>query len=229
MRSATFILACTLGAAAPLQVASVERTGLPPYEGPRIYRIEGGGCATLRIGEILILRREGDPRQPGRLEVLSVHGTHAQAKLAVPGETFPLKGDVAVRTELLQVLPTIPPAAPGPLPPPQTFQPTTLAPAPPEASAIPSREPIFFLAGDASLSPGAYLKLQAWTEGWGREGRWWVECPQVQAGGEALAQARIAVLATELQRLGIAAVHIRYGPAEAGGRYDAIYVMREPW
>ena len=48
------LLALLLGPfawASPLLVASVGRAGLPPYEGTeRVYRLEGLGCPTLRVG-----------------------------------------------------------------------------------------------------------------------------------------------------------------------------------
>jgi len=127
--------ACAL-AAAPLRVVSVDRPGLPPYEDDqRVYRLEGPECRTLRVGEILPLRRQGEPRRLGKLEVLSVHLDHADARLAEAGETFPLKGDEALCREPLRALPLAASASPSPLPAMDALRP--LPPRPAVAAAKP--------------------------------------------------------------------------------------------
>lgn len=217
----------------PLQIVSVGRVGLPPYDdSQRVYRLEGSGCATLRVGEVVVLKREGERRHLGRLEVLSVHLDHAQAKLLQAGETFPLKGDLAVRMELLRPLPELPkPVAGRPLPVQATLQPKLL-----KASLVRSfgegstyREPIYFLKGDASLSPGAMAKLRSWAESWGSKNQWTLECPQSPGMLSTLLQERVSALREELQRLGVVQLEVRAVPPEPPGRYDAIYVMSEPW
>ncbi|HWQ09147.1 MAG TPA: hypothetical protein VN436_08570, partial [Holophaga sp.] len=101
---------CTMMAALPLRLTSVDRVGLPPYEGSeKVYRVEGPACGVLRVGERLTLRRERDPRSVGQLEVLRVYPDHAETRLAASGETFPLKGDLVLRAEPLPALPEIPP------------------------------------------------------------------------------------------------------------------------
>lgn len=237
MRWLALFLGITLAAQSqaglPLQIVSVGRTGLPPYENSeRVYRLEGSGCATLRVGEVVVLKREGERRNLGRLEVLSVHLDHAQAKLAQVGETFPLKGDLAVRMELLRPMPELPKGLETrPLPVQASLQPKVL-----KASLVRSfgegttyREPIYFLKGDASLSPGAVAKLRTWAESWGLKNQWTLECPQAPGTLSTLLQERVSALREELTRLGVAHLEVRAVPQEAAGRYDAIYVMSEPW
>jgi hypothetical protein len=213
----------------PLLVTSVGRVGLPPYEGTeRIYRLEGTGCQTLRVGEVLVLQRQGERRSLGRLEVLSVHQDHAQARLSLAGDTFPLKGDLAIRTEQFLTLPEVPVAVQQPIPGLEALRPQTITHVLPRSvgqGAI-YREPIYFIKGDASLSPGAQAKLKAWVATWGAEGQWSLECPQATA---ALSTLRTSALRSELQRLGIPSLEIQPLPEELSGRYDAIYVKKEPW
>lgn len=223
-----FLLSGGLWAASALRIVSVGRIGLPPYEqSDRIYRLEGPGCPVLRVGELLVLKREGERRDLGRLEVLSIHTDHAEAKLTTPGETFPLKGDLAVRTELLHGLPAISvPAFPAPLPSLASLRPRTVAEALPRAQGPAHREPIYFLKGDASLSPGALVKLQTWVDQWGPQGQWILDGPRALS---TLHQERLSALRAELQRLGIPVLEIRAMAEEPPGRYDAIYIMKEPW
>jgi hypothetical protein len=227
-----FLLACLLGsfagATVPLLVTSVERTGLPPFEGTeRIYRLEGTGCQTLRVGEVLVLKRPGERRNLGGLKILSVHSDHALARLSQPGDTFPLKGDQAVRTELFLALPEVPVAAQAPLAKLESLRPHTLTRTlpPPVGQGPIHREAIFFIKGDASLSPGAQVKLRAWVAAWGVEGQWSLECPP--APGE-LAALRASALRSELQGLGVPALEIKPLPEEPTGRYDAVYVTQGP-
>jgi len=211
----------------PLLVTAVERPGLPPYEGTeRTYRLEGAGCQTLRVGEALVLQRQGEVRALGRLVILSVHLDHAMAGLSVPGATFPLKGDLAVRTEHFQPLPGMPSAPVVTLPSAEALLPSTITRSLPRSfgQGEVRREPIFFLKGDTSLSPGALSKLKAWVETWGLTGQWSLECPP--AG---LSERRAAALRSELQRLGVPSLEVRPLPEEPSGRYDAVYVQKEPW
>jgi hypothetical protein len=203
--------------------------GLPPYEGSeRVYRLEGSACQTLRVGEVLILQRQGERRSPGRLEILSLHLDHAQARLAMPGETFPLKGDLAVRTELFHALPEVPVAAPNPIPAVDTLRPRTITRILPRSvgQGTVYREPIYFLQGDATLSPGAQTKLRVWVESWGLQGQWSLKCPP---GVDPLSTLRTSILRAELQRLGVPSLEIQPQAEEAPGKYDAIYVQKEPW
>ncbi len=223
------LVGCFVWAAPPLLVVSVGRVGLPPYEGTeRIYRLEGGGCQTLRVGELLVLQRPGERRGLGRLEILSVHPDHAQSRLSVPGDTFPLKGDEAIRAELLGTLPELPVAVPAPIPAMATLRPQTITRALPRSfePGATYREPIYFLKGDASLSPGAQTKLRAWVESWGAKGQWSLECPPAP---DTLSTLRSLALRSELQRLGIPSLEILPLPEEPTERYDAIYVKKAPW
>lgn len=223
------LLGCLVWAAPPLRVVSVGRVGLPPYEGPeRIYRLEGVGCQTLWVGEILVLQRPGERRGLGRLEILSVHPDHAQSRLSVPGDTFPLKGDLAIRAELLGALPEIPVAVSAPISAMATLRPRTITRALPRSfdPGATYREPIYFLKGDASLSPGAQTKLRAWVESWGAKGQWSLECPQAP---DTLSTLRSLALRSELQRLGIPSLGILPLPEEPTERYDPIYVKKAPW
>jgi hypothetical protein len=227
MKWLLFLLGPLAWAVPPLLVTAVERQGLPPYEGTeRAYRLEGTGCQTLRVGETLVLQRQGEVRPLGRLEILSVHQDHALAKLALAGETFPLKGDLAVRTELFQALPGMPAVSLAPLPAAEALRPKAIARSLPRSFGPGEvrREPIFFLKGDASLSPGALAKLRAWVEIWGPSGQWSLECPPAS-----LTDQRAGALRAELQRLGVPSLELQPLPEEPPGRYDAIYVKKEPW
>jgi hypothetical protein len=230
MKACAFLLGTALCAASPLRVAAVLRTGLPPYDGAaKVYRLEGPDCAALKVGESLVLKRAGERRSLGRLEVVSVRADHADTRLAEPGELFPLKGDLAWRLEEILALPATPVSVPGsPLPKAAALQPATVArPVPAAAERRPAhREPVFFLKGDASLSPGAHAKLRAWVEAWGAGARWTLESP---AGADpALTDARTAALRAELNQLGVPSLEVKQGPAEAPGRYDPVYVLSEP-
>jgi hypothetical protein len=224
-----FLLLLLLGSFAwatpPLRVALVERAGLPPYEGTeRIYRLEGSGCQTLRVGENLVLQRPGERRSLGRLEILTVHFDHAQARLSLPGDTFPLKGDLAIRTAAFLPLPEVPSAIQVPIPGPDTLRPWTITRTLPGPSVV-YREPIYFIKGDASLSPGAQTKLKAWVATWGAEGQWTLECPPTP---DTLATLRISALRAELQQLGVPSLETRILSDEPSGQYDGIYVRKEP-
>jgi hypothetical protein len=229
MRWLVFLFSLTLWAVPPLQVVSVNRVGLPPYEnGDKVYRLEGEGCATLKVGEMLVLQRDGERRALGRLEVTAVHVDHADARLIVRGETFPLKGDLAVRTAPIHPLPDVP-VEPDviPIPTLALLKPTTITRALPKPASLgpTHREPIYFIKGDASLSPGALTKLSSWVEEWGTEGQWSLECPQSLS---TLLQERVSALRTELERLGVPKLEIHPLPEDNSGKYDAIYVMKEP-
>ena len=226
--AALFLLAGqAVWAALPLHLAAVERAGLPPYEGPeRVYRLEGAACDALRVGERLALRRQGDPRRLGQLEILSVHPDHAEARLSEPGETFPLVGDLACRAEPLRSLPQIPAAPLRPLPAAAAVRPSpSPRPLPQVPVRVVHREPIYFIKDDATLSPGAYSKLKLWTETWGTGGRWSLECPPAAIS---LTSLRVSALRSELQRLGVSGLEIVAVPEGPPSEYDPLYVKHVP-
>jgi hypothetical protein len=87
-----------------LRIAAVEQVGKPPYtpRDGRVYRLGGDAISDVRLGEILIIRRQGEVRDLGLLRVVSLHTENfftnsALAKLESKGETFPIKGDVATK------------------------------------------------------------------------------------------------------------------------------------
>lgn len=109
---------------------------------------------------------------------------------------------------------------PTPGPPPQA-----ILPPPP----LPRREPIYFLKGDASLSPGALAKLQTWTSTWSTGGTWSLACPEGAAGTYPILEARIRALRTELGRLQVVRLETRLAPKVDPGVYDPIYVEMDPF
>ena len=223
------LLLTLLLASPPLHVAAVVRSGLPPYEDEsRLYRLEGAGCLALRVGERLSLQRTGERRRLGRLQVTAIKGDHALARLVEGGEAYPLKGDLAVRYEEALGLPALPTAPPPATPPDLTVKPPLSAPvlAP---SRVGHREPIFFLKGSAELSPGGRAKLAAWVKAWGVEGHWLVGCPEGAGWPPSLQEARLEQIRGELKRLGVGRVDLRSQAQEAPGKYDAVFVIQEPW
>jgi hypothetical protein len=91
------------------------------------------------------------------------------------------------------------------------------------------REAIYFLQGDATLSPGAIAKLKTWAETWGQNGRWILACPSGPGLPYELLEKRVQNLRAELRKHGLAKVETRLLPREPAGKYDAIYVMKEPF
>lgn len=216
------LLGSALLASPPLHVAAVVRMGLPPFEdAARIYRLEGAGCLSLRVGEQLVLSRSGDRRRLGRLQVTAVKGDHALARLTSEGETYPLKGDLAVRHEEALGLPALPV-------PPMPVGAADLAPKTPHSSQGPAKGgPIFFLKGSAELSPGGRAKLAAWVKEGGSGRRWVLGFPEGPGLPPALQKARLEHLRVELLRLGVAQVEVRSQAPGAPGRYDSISVNQE--
>ncbi|MBP1626769.1 MAG: hypothetical protein H6Q00_1244 [Holophagaceae bacterium] len=214
-------LAC---AGSPLRISSVERLGQPPYENSeRLYRVAGDGWEDLKVGGNLDLRRPGDRRSLGRLEVVSVGRGFVMARVAAPGDTYPLVGDLAVSRDIRpQPLPDWPEFDPNPLP---TL--VRLAPSAPKAD-LRLQEPIFFLKGDGSLSPGGAKKLENWVQAYGRDGHWFLLCPTDPRVSPELVQARCQTLRTRLEQLGISTLEIRTGPFETHEKYDFVRVGREP-
>ena len=199
-------LAC---AGSPLRIASVERSGEPPYDSSdRLYRVTGDGWEDLKVGGNLDLRRPGDRRSLGRLEVVSVGRGFVLARMADRGDTYPLVGDLAVSRDIRpQPLPGLPDLDPNPLP-----VLASLAPQVPQANQLRLQEPIFFIRGQSALSPGGEKKVDSWVQAYGRDGRWFLLCPADPRQTEELVQARCQALKAKLGQLGIRSVEIRRGP-----------------
>jgi hypothetical protein len=82
----------------------VEQTGNPPFEPDgRVYRLSGKSASRLKPGEILIIKRDKEPRDVGLLRVVSVQADTVTARLEVRGEAFPLKGDLALPLASLEI------------------------------------------------------------------------------------------------------------------------------
>ena len=82
-----------------LRIVAVEQKGKPPYkpEEGRVYRLAGAGLSEVRPGDVVVLKRPGFSKDLGLLRVNTVYGgDSATATLEVRGETFPLKGDLAL-------------------------------------------------------------------------------------------------------------------------------------
>jgi hypothetical protein len=236
----------------PLRVVAVVRQGMPPYEeSDRLYRLEGRGCALLKVDETVVLRRMGEKCDPGRLKVLEAHWDHALAKLSQGGETYPLIDDLAQRIDPPEPLPLLPapvllgtPAAtrlelrlplreePKPWSPPAPVQAPpaqirSIPESPVPVMAADRRQPIYFIKGDATLSPGALKKLKMFRDSWRNGNAWVLACPGNPGLSAAVQHERIATLRAELGRLGIERVEVRFTSPEGPGKYDVIYVSCE--
>ena len=220
-------------AAAPLTVARVVREGLPPYDdtGDRLYRLEGLGCARLKPGGILLLHRDEERRALASLEVIQVMPEYALARVATPGETFPLRGDLAFPKGGLLTPPALPPLGPTPALAATALQPPTLARTAPAAEPGPAaqRETLFFRIGETRVTPGGQVKLQAWVQNWGKSRRWSLLCPPFPGEHLDLTAARITALTDELRHLGVTRVEVMAMPEVSTERLPVIYVMAEPW
>lgn len=214
-------LAC---AGSPLRIASVERPGEPPYvSDERLYRVLGDGWEDLKVGSRLDLRRPGERRSLGKLEVVSLGKGFILARMSTRGETYPLVGDLAISRDVRpQPLPTWPGLDPNPLP-----SLTRLAPQVPQAD-LRFLEQVFFLRGDGSLSPGGEKKLESWVQAQGKDGRWFLLYPTDPRQREELVQARCQALKTRLEQLGVTTVEIRKGDFDSHEKYDFVRVGREP-
>lgn len=222
------LTASLLVGATPLQVTDVVRSGLPPYAPEdRRYRLEGEGWRALRVGERLELRREGTLEHTGQLEVLEVRENHALARLKAPGDTYPLRGDRALRS-LHRPLPALPAAVAAPLP-----LPVDLKPQPPvmptSGPAAPHRETLYFLPGDATLSPAGREKLGEWVRALGRDSRWRIAVPAAPGTGSDLAERRVLALRRQFEALGVTKVGVDFVSPETGSRFDPVHVLQFPW
>lgn len=212
------------GAAPPLRIIAVERPGLPPYEGPdRLYRLEGEGVDHLRPGDRIALRRGLQPLRIGRLEVVSLQLGFAMARRYAPDAdaAFPIIGDTAGRL-VAHPLPPVPALE-------EPDESLDLDPASPRALSaadLPSLECLFYLPGDAELSPAGREKLRAWTRSWGTEATWTLLVPRDPKVPQALAHQRSESLRQLLTEAGVATIDIQTVPPPARGAYDVMYVTR---
>lgn len=213
-----FMVLCSFGLAAaePLRIVAVERQGLPPYEDDqRLYRLTGR--SGLSPGEFLELSRPGSRARPGRLRVQQATSRGVLATLALRGDTYPLKGD--------QALPLDRPNLPG-LPPALSLASASLLEA--TVPVVPReprylREPLYFLPGDATVSPMGRAKAEAWVREFG-EGYWTLDIPSPKGKPSRLDEARAKALEAVLKATGLKAVQVRTVPPAPGQRENAIFV-----
>lgn len=217
MRVLMFIpLALGLAAANPLHVSAVVRQGLPPYEDAnRLYRLEGEGAEGLRPGAVVTLHRPGRDVRPGRLKVVNLTPQGALAKLESPGDHFPLIGDQALE------------ARPAPFPAfprlPESPTPAQIAPHPPVARAAAPLAALYFLKGDATVSPGGLAKLRGWASAWDRSRPWRLMMPR-DSEDPGLSLRRAEAVRTALQELGVSQVTLDPVPPIEGAPYDVVYL-----
>ncbi len=221
------LLAVSCAGPPPLQIASVERAGLPPFEpGSRLYRVLGDGQDDLRVGDQLRILREGEVRDLGKLRVVELRGNQVLARWVVPGDTFPMIGDLLVKLEV-RAMPALPGRAPEAGPDLADLEPRRVERTREGPFQI-RREPIYFLRQDATLSPAGEAKLSQWVKAWG-PGSWSLELPESTEATEALEAARVQVLEAFLKGLGIGAVAVRKGPKVPAAQYDPVFVILDPW
>lgn len=201
--------------AQPLRIVAVIRKGLPPYEaGTQTYRLDGGDPRQLRVGQVLRVRRPGDPRALGWLQVTSVGPGPIEARLFRPGATYLLKGDEAWPAPL--------PSLPH-LPRPDSLPPTPGAPLP-GATPPPREEVLFFLPHREDLSPAGRRKLAEWAGDWAAWGRWTIQVPTSRAVPADLQRRREATLRLHLAALGVTRVDLDEHPRSAAGPYDPAWI-----
>lgn len=211
------LLSAALGAAEGYRVVAVERHALPPHEDDqRLYRLEGP--APLSPGITLQLVRPGSAENPGRLRVVRSAPGGCYAVLTRRGDSYPLVGDATAPWNLHKV-PTLP--APEPV--------TALAPPSPPVLQEPRlprafREPIYFLVGDAALSPKGVEKLQGWAHAWGA-GQWVVEVPAGKGALPKVVQARALAVTAALKAAGVPVITVRAVDPKAFGRPDQVDVV----
>jgi hypothetical protein len=106
----------------------------------------------------------------------------------------------------------------------------TSAPAAAQASPTePQRGGIFFLPGDASISPSGRDKIKGWVTACGTGGRWSLLSPVPKGVPESMVQKRHEVLQKILFSLGVKNVPTRIAPPEVPeGIYQPVYLIWEP-
>lgn len=211
-----WLCVASLAASEPLRIVAVERQGLPPYEDDRrLYRLQGQ--AHVSAGELLELKRPGTKDHLGRLRVVRTTPDGVLALLDRRGDTFPLKGDVALHWEMADV--------PG-LPTGEAITQVAMPNLP--ALTVPREprqlwEPLFFLPGDATLSPLGRAKVEGWAHEFG-EGRWTLECPRAKGASARLLNARMKAVRQVLEAAGVRGIQIRTVPEPPGQRRETVFV-----
>jgi hypothetical protein len=144
-----------------------------------------------------------------------VFGGRAGASFEPAGAGYPMKGDLAIREELLRI-PEVTQLGVEPIP---------LAPAPRPAAEAPPREGVlYFLPKRADLSPAGQKKLESWIQEWGVGGRWAVLVPTAKALKPALQKLRAETLQAALHSLGIEQATVEDQPRTAEGKYDPAWI-----
>lgn len=214
------LLATRLIAGGPVRVLAVIRKGLPPFpEDGRLYVLDGGRASGLTAGMLLRVRRPGDPRLLGWLQVVDTGPDRAEARQVAPGATYLLRGDEAAASPLPALPPVELPA--GSLPG-RPEGPHAAPPPPPWEGAL------FFLPGRDDLSPAGRRKLAGWVADWGRGGRWTLQVPASGTLPADLRRRRIAVLQAALQGLGVPQARVDDRSRAGSGRFDPVWVQCQP-
>jgi hypothetical protein len=205
----------TLGAQAPLHIVSVERRGPPPYEQvDRIYGLDGGQDRGLHVGDRLVVKRVGEAVALGHLRVTLVRGERSEGTFESSADSYPMKGDLAIREELKRI-PVVPLDA----------DPIPLVSTPRAATEAPPREGLlFFLPQRGELSPAGMKKVEGWVEAWGTGGRWTVLVPMAKALKPALQKQRAEALLHALRTLGIEQAAVESTPRTVEGKYDPAWI-----
>lgn len=213
MRTVFLVLFCSslgFSAEVPWRITRVVRQGLPPYEEPgeseRLYRLEGLP-AKPKVGQRMVLKRAQSTLNPGTLEVLRIEADHLLAKLVQRGDTYPLKGD----SVWLEGVATAKPASgKGSVSPTVPSKVTAIKPSPVKAAPVKAPPPtrlftdtIFFLKGQAALSPGGQQKLKTWVQRTDKAARWTLTAGPFPGEVASLNGSRTRAIAEELRRLGV--------------------------
>jgi hypothetical protein len=118
-------------AGAPLILARVDRTGLPPYEGEKgkIYILQGEDTAGLKVGSWIQLNRPNGGPVSGKLTLTKVTAQNVVGTLAEAQANFPMKGDIGtpIPAETLAPVATTAPATPTAIQPASPVKPRRVA------------------------------------------------------------------------------------------------------
>lgn len=209
-------LASALGAQAGLTVVAVVRQGPPPYEAAdRIYILEGSPAP--QVGDRLAVHRPGVRGILARLRVTALRDGRAEARLVLPLEQSPMRGDLAT-PDITAHLPAL--TAP-------VYQPLPVLTAPRAQAQPPPREGLlFFLPQRSDLSLAGMKKVETWVEAWGTGGHYVIHMPTAKALRAELQKDRIEALRAALRTVGIAEATVDTTPRTAEGRNDPAWIRR---